>query len=349
MSIDDQTLRLARKLRITVDSEVDHAVRQLVTRWAQAWDEIHDAWAEAMMDLVAAAQDGAWPNPWVVARSEQATKALQIVTDEIIGLSDFTGVTVLDAVGKVLDVDDAMAAITASQVPAAHRLQLAAQFNRVDPIALNAIMRRTTEQITAATFDLAFFAQEQMRRVLVRGVAVGDNPRKAAREMLRRAEGAFNGGLTRALVIARTEILDAHRAAARGWRVANDDVCDGWVWSATLDLRTCPSCLAMHGTEHDVAEEGPQDHQQGRCAAIPKAKSWRELGIDLDEPASALPDAQAWFEGLSDAEKLQVMGPGRMAALNTGTPFHDLARRRTTPGWRDSWAPTPVRDLIVWN
>ena len=51
MAVDDETIRLARKLRIHIDSEVDATVRALVTAWARAWDEIHAAWADAMMDL----------------------------------------------------------------------------------------------------------------------------------------------------------------------------------------------------------------------------------------------------------------------------------------------------------
>lgn len=348
MSIDDSTIRLARQLRIKVDSDTGEAVRVIVQSWARAWDEIHDVWAEAMMDLAAASKDGAWPTAWQVSASQRATAALAAATDQVIDLANLTGVTVVDAVGKtVAAVDPLLAEILASQVPAANRVALTAAFNRVDPLSLSWIVQRSTQQITSLTQAIPYAAQEQMRRVLIKGVAVGDNPRKAASEMVRRSEGAFNGGLTRALVIARTEIPDAHREASRGWRVANADVCDGWVWLTQLDKRTCPSCLAMNGTEHDIAEQGPNDHQQGRCTAVPKAKTWRELGIDLPEPESIFPDAQAWFNDLPQADKVSIMGPDRLKALDAGAPWADLAQSRSTPGWRDSWAPTPARDLLA--
>lgn len=41
------------------------------------------------------------------------------------------------------------------------------------------------------------------------------------------------------------------------------------------------------------------------------------------------------------------MGPARLAGLNNGTiAWADLAQERTVTGWRRSFVPTPVRDLI---
>lgn len=350
MAIDDETLRLANALRIRIDAEVDAAVRQVVRAWARAWDELRTDWADALTDLAAASVDGAWPAPFLIARSERATAALFAATDQIRELSQLTGVTVVDGVGRIVDLTtDAELEIIASQYPAVagNRVDLVASFNRLDDLALANIVERTTGQITSARLRLEVAAQDAMRRTLIRGIAVGDNPRRAAREMLRRVEGAFNGGLTRAVTIARTEMLDAHRDAARGVEIANEDVVAGWVWLAKLDTRTCPSCWGMHGTEHDIAEQGPQDHQQGRCARLPKTKTWRELGFDIDEPADVVPDARAVFDALPAADRVAILGPGRLQALDDGVvDLLDMAQRRSTPGWRDSWAPMPARDLL---
>lgn len=351
MAINDETLRLAKAMRITVDSEVDAAVRKIVRSWARAWVEIHDAWADAMMDLAAASTDGNWPSVWVVARSQKAQAALAAATDQIVELANLAGVTITDGIGRIVAATGpGDAAIIASQLPteAGVRADLAARFNRLDELAMSRVVDRSAQQITAATYRLAQVAQEAMRGSLIRGIALGDNPRRAAREMLRRARGDFNGGLTRALTLARTEMLDAHRAAARGNHVGNADVVTGWIWSSALDTRTCPSCWAMHGTEHDIAESGPDDHQQGRCARIPKTKTWRELGFNLDEPASVLPDGRTVFDALPQADRLAIMGPERLRALDDGlVGMGGLAQRRSTDGWRDSWVPTPVRNLLA--
>jgi hypothetical protein len=88
--------------------------------------------------------------------------------------------------------------------------------------------------------------------------------------------------------------------------------------------------------------------QQGRCARLPKTKTWAELGFDIPEPPSLLPDAGEVFAGLPQADRLAIMGPTRLHALDDGlASLADMATRRRTPGWRDSWAPTPARGLLA--
>jgi hypothetical protein len=99
------------------------------------------------------------------------------------------------------------------------------------------------------------------------------------------AEGGFNGGLSRALTIARTETISAHREAAAVSHQENADTLAGWRWLCALSDRSCPACLAKNGELHPVSEPGPQGHANCRCSRVPVTKSWRDLGIDLDEPA----------------------------------------------------------------
>jgi hypothetical protein len=164
--------------------------------------------------------------------------------------------------------------------------------------------------------------------------------------MLRNVEGAFNGGLNRALNVARTELLDAYREASAHVHTANEDVLDGWTWIATLDRRTCPSCWGMHGTHHPLSQPGPWDHQSGRCARIPKLKSWIDLGIDLPEDEDLTPNAERRFADLSDDDQRAIMGPGRLALLKAGkVTLADLPVRRDTPAWRPSYVPRNLAQL----
>jgi SPP1 gp7 family putative phage head morphogenesis protein len=194
---------------------------------------------------------------------------------------------------------------------------------------------------------LAGDAYDAMVTELVRGVAEGASPRTSARRMLRNLQGQHAFGLNTAMVIARTETLDAHRAGAQQIRTANADVLAGWQWISALDTRTCPSCFGMHGTVHPTEEFGPIDHQQGRCSSLPLTKSWAELGFDIDEPPSLVPDADKVFNAMSDANQLKVMGPARLELLKSGdVTLADLSQRRSNPGWRDSQTVKPLRDLI---
>lgn len=349
MAITRRTLRLARELRVTVGAEADAATRALTISWLRAWDELSAAWQQAIADLVDQAVTlGHWPRPTDLARLARLMAVLARTEEALAALGQRTGVVVTDGAGQIIQADSQTEAqIIASQAPRELQPQLAALVNsRVGPTALDVIVARVAGQITSHTLPLSSAAVEVMRRELIRGVAIGDNPRTAARRMIARVEGGFNGGLTRAIVIARTEMLDAYRATSRLTHAVNRDVVSGWRWLATLDRRTCPSCWAMHGTVHPVSDPGPDDHQQGRCARIPTLTSWAELGITAPEPPSAMPDARARFNQLSADDQMQIMGPRRLELLRSGRiAWADLAIQRQTTGWRPSIVPTPVRTL----
>jgi SPP1 gp7 family putative phage head morphogenesis protein len=349
MAVTTRTLQLANGLRIQVSAGADAVTRDLVEAWVRAWDEMSMEMRLAVEELLAV-DPPRWPTRRQVQRATRAQKALAVANDNLARLAADANVAITDAAGDAVDLAvEAQPHIIASQMPpaAGDAGRLAASFDRVSAQAIEAIVRRSTRQVTSLTRPLSAEATAAMKRSLIRGVAVGQNPRLAAREMLRRLEGDFNGGLTRALVVARTEIIDAHRAGSAAVHKANADVLAGWVWVAQMDKRTCPSCFAQHGNLHPLDEAGPLDHQQGRCARVPQAKSWRELGFDIDEPASAVPDAQTAFARMSRPDQLAVMGPQRLAALDRGdVAWSDLSTRRSTGGWRDSFAPTPVKDLL---
>lgn len=348
MSVDDNVLRIAREMRLNLNGIVDDTVRALVRSWATAWDELAGEWDLAALDLASAASGG-WPTRGQILRMQRVDTALDLTFRELDRLAREAGVTIIDPLGEVVtSAAGAQARIVAAQMPPVMGAvaALTARFDRVDPLALAAIVSRTTSQVTSLLHPLSTQAASALHASLIRGVALGENPRETAARLVRRLEGDFNGGLNRALTVARTEMLDAHRAGAKAQDLANLDVVAGWEWLATFDTRTCPSCLAMHGTRFPPDVDGPEDHQQGRCARVTVTKTWRELGFDLDEPKSTMPDARAWFDGLSDGEKGQILGPGKLELLQSGKiQWSDLATKRSTTGWRDSYAPTSLRDL----
>jgi len=348
MPISHDTLRLADHLRVRVDRQVDDTTRILVQAWARAWEQVNFEWAAAIGELIEVG-DGRWPTRRQIARATRAQQALALTYDKVVQLASLAGVTVSTSARTVTsETAFWQARIIASQIPPGiDQAQVAARLDRVDPAALEWIVDRTTQQVTALHKPLTDDMTEAMKRTLVRGIAVGDNPRKTAADMLRRLEHQFNGGLTRALVITRTEMLDAHRAAAQAQQMANADALAGWYWHAKLDRRTCPSCWAQHGRLHELDEAGPLDHQQGRCSRLPKLKTWSDLGFEgIDEPDDDLVDARTAFGQLPYADQLAVMGRKRLAALNAGEiGWDDLSVRHSTDGWRDSYRVATFRGL----
>lgn len=343
MAITRETLGLQEQIRRDLETITDAQTRDLVRAWATAWDEIQPDLTEALLEQLVA---GERISRAKLLRSTRLRNALQVVANHLAELARTSQVRIVGDLQQVVDTAGAaQASVIDSQLPpSAMQLVDLDAWSRVDDRQITAIVQRTTEQITALHQPLAPEAYEVVRRELIRGVSAGSNPKVTAARMIRRAERyGFNGGLTRALVISRTETLDAHRAAAAVGQAEHKDVLAGWSWLAKLDSRTCPSCWAQHGTLHPLDERGPDDHQQGRCGRLPVTKSWAELGFDIEEPPSLLPDAETAFMRLSPAEQLQVLGPGRHAAWQAGDmPMDSWSVRRTTPGWRDSYGVAPV-------
>jgi hypothetical protein len=342
--VTDETLRLAAGLRLVIGTTVDQATDALVRAWAAAWNLLLPEWADALREATEQVHDGetTWAK-W--ARTERARQALQITAEALDRLSKAAGVTISGNVETVVGVTaEGHDGLIASQLPS--RAVVAVDWVRVDPKALDAIVKRTTKQITARTKPISADATRAIKEGLVKGVAEGLHPRNAARIMLDRTKGEFAGGLTRAMTVARTELLDAHRAAGMASDKASKKVVTGWVWTCALSPRTCPSCLAMNGTEHPISEPGPLDHVNGRCSRTPKAKSWADLGIDIPEPPSIQPDARAWFDSQDQATQALIMGKARLDLLKSGQiGWDDLPVKRDNPDWRPAYQVRSVADL----
>lgn len=346
MAISGESLRLQAQLDASVQAVTDAQTRALVAAWVYAWSEVSADLADTLLELYA---PGGTITRAVMFRSVRLRTVLARIADKLDDLAAESAVTITSDLKDVVDAAArAQTQIVRAQLPddPAANLLVDRAWTRADDDALERIVARSTEQITSLTRPLSADADRAVRRELVRSIAVGDGARETARRMVRRTEGRFNGGLTRAMTISRTELLDAYRAGAEHGQARHTDVLTGWVWLAHLDTRICPACLARHGDAFDADVPGPQGHQNCRCARMPRTSSWADLGFDVDEPEDQVDDARVWFDALPEAEQIQLLGRRRWQLLTTGqVGWADLATRRTTPQWRDSWGVTPVRDL----
>lgn len=340
MSIDDNSLSAAEQLRARLAAIDDAHTRAMTKAWADAWDVVVEDLDAALVELADAAGEGRITRKAVI-RSERLRKALDAIHASLDDLFTQAGQATIDTLADVVDAaGNAQEVLIASQLPEAERAIVNA-WSGVDRRQIDAIVARSTEQITKLTFPLSDEATAVMRRELVRGLIGGKNPRDTAARMVKRTEGVFNGGLSRALTIARTETLDAHRAGAAVADRANTDILAGWVWMASLSTRTCSACWGMHGQEFPITQSGPEGHQNCRCARVPKTKTWAELGFDIEEPPSLMPDAETVFDGLSASTQRDILGPRRHDAWKAGDyPINSWATKRTNDRWRDSWVPS---------
>ena len=133
---------------------------------------------------------------------------------------------------------------------------------------------------------------------------------------------------------------------------ANADILKGIMWVATLDARTTVECATRDGLLYDAVTHEPIDHDLPwsggpgnlhwgcRSTSVPVTKSWRELGLDIDDlPAGtrASMDGQVpadtrfetWLEGQSKARQDEVLGAGRADLWREGNiTFRDMLDQR---------------------
>lgn len=340
MSLTPDAADLAVVLKLAADARMDVTVGQVTAAWSRAWDELAQEWREAIDDLISRSEDGQWPTRAQIIRSARAQAALQATTQALAELVTTTNTAITgDLEALVQLAADHHGKLLAAQLPPGTQIPPTG----FDPRAVAAMVERSAGQIVALTWPLSGEAEAAMRAALIRGMAVGDNPRKVAADMLRRVQGGFEGGRARAENIARTEAMDAMRAASKRAQDENLNVLKGWRWTAALNDRTCPACLAMHGRVFPLDEAGPQGHPSCRCARTPVTKTWRDLGFDIDEPPRTAPTGLEWFESQPETVQRKILGPKRYAAWLDGRyPPERWAVLRRTPGWRDSYSVGPV-------
>lgn len=113
-------------------------------------------------------------------------------------------------------------------------------------------------------------AVDLVKKRLVSAVALGENPRQIARDI----QQALGTPLWRALMIARTETINAYRDSSLNVYRANSDVVSGWTWLAAPGA--CPFCQSMDGTQHDLSED-MSSHPNCRCTPQPNTPSFEEI------------------------------------------------------------------------
>lgn len=343
-----QQLQIEAAVDLLLAETLDGHQRELIGAWGSAWDTVSGEVEAALMEL-AAQNTGGTVTRTTLLRSQRLQDALAALLTALDTLAS-EGATAAGGLARSIIEDSAAATtsmLTAALPPTA---QITAQVTGANPAQIRAMLERTTQTMHKQAYMLSREAETAIKTQILKGITVGDNPRKAARDAVRGIEDLWNGGLARATTLARTEMIDAHRAAAQHVEKQNTDVLDGWEWVAHLgkDKRTCRACLAMHGTLHPTSEFGPKGHPNCRCARVPKTKSWDELGITgVRPPKSLTVDADEWFKKLPEAAQRDILTERGYVLWKQGKyPREKWVSKRTSNGaWRDSYAPTQPKRM----
>lgn len=132
----------------------------------------------------------------------------------------------------------------------------------------------------------------------------------------------------------------------------NADILEGLQWVSTLDTRTTIECAALDGLVwdlngnpigHDMMLIPPPRHWNCRSVLVPVPKSFRDMGIDLDEfPESTrasidgqVPESKTfatWIKGKPDGYSEKVFGKTRADLWKAGKiSIRDMVDQRGRP------------------
>ena len=150
---------------------------------------------------------------------------------------------------------------------------------------------------------------------------------------LRYSDGVLALNLKQTQALVSTAVAHTTNQARQVFFEANNDIIKGIQWVSTLDARTTPVCQSRDGKVYPL-DSGPRPPAHFRCRSVTVAltKSWRELGIDLDEAPPGtrasmdgqVPDAetyQTWLQKKPASFQDDVLGPTRGKLFREGLPL----------------------------
>lgn len=123
-------------------------------------------------------------------------------------------------------------------------------------------------------------AQQNLQRAVRQGLIEGETMAQITSRVRRTIDVTRNS----AEAVARTSVIHASTQARERTMAENSEVVKGVQIVVTLDNRTCTTCMGYDGKVFEPEQgQRPPFHAQCRCATAPVTKSWKELGIDLQE------------------------------------------------------------------
>ena len=335
---------IARYQRAVSGVDVE-ATRRLVESYRRVYNEIR-AKAEALvLEAMASKEPLSQAAIRKLDRYVQLQKTIRselarynAVVDDVVGIAQVKGATQGAAAANQMMLD---------MFPAELQASIAPILQRMPKEAVSALVGALQEQSPLASVTLARWGERTSRIVserLVSGLASGIGSRKTAREIIKALDDPLGMPLSKALTIARTETNRAFRAATHESYARNPHIVKGWIWAANVngDPSPCLACWAMHGTKHSV-DETLDDHPNGRCAMLPITPTFREMGLNVDEPPQDIPTGAQEFARLPEARQRELLGPARYDKYAAGKfDFADMVMTRHSDEWGDTIAIAPI-------
>lgn len=190
--------------------------------------------------------------------------------------------------------------------------------------------------------------REKVEQHMLDGIGKGLNPRRTAILLNRNFINALGNGLTWAMTTVRTAQIKSYQLANHATYQANANIVPTWIWHSALDSRTCMSCISKHGQEFPVTES-LNDHHNGRCAPLPKAISFADLGlrgVEEVRPAKIV-RGETWFKEQPRATQIELMGGARYRAWRDGEiVFDDFSQAYNDPVYGELLREASLKGIL---
>jgi SPP1 gp7 family putative phage head morphogenesis protein len=131
---------------------------------------------------------------------------------------------------------------------------------------------------------------ERIEGVIRRGYFEGQTTEQVVRALRgtkagNYADGELGVSRRHARTVAHTALQHVAHVARAETMQANAEILEGYRWVSTLDSKTSELCQSLDGQVFELGEGPmPPAHPNCRSTVVPVTKTFRELGLDLDEP-----------------------------------------------------------------
>jgi SPP1 gp7 family putative phage head morphogenesis protein len=184
----------------------------------------------------------------------------------------------------------------------------------------------------------------RLRDAIRLGVAEGATVDQLVRTIRGTRAANFRDGILEASrrdveSVVRTSINHISNHARQATYIANGDIVKSWLFVATIDGKTTITCASLDHKTFPIGKGPmPPRHVNCRSTSIPITKSYRELGLDLDEvPATSrasmdgqIPsgvDFDTWLRGRSAEFQDEVLGRSRGKLFRAGMKMERFTDR----------------------
>ncbi len=332
--------------RMRLDAYEDQAIAAILNTLEQAVAEIEDLVVNGKLSQWQADRSEA-----LLVELDALTAAARLrLTEDIANVASHAGEWAVGAHNSITSFDGLVADFNTVSLSAA-------QFGQF--FVLMPLGGKLLSEWVDSAFDST--VKQAIRKELNAGMLRGEGYRKLVKRILGESMVPLKN---EAITLARTYVQSANVAAQTAVYEANRGVVKGYEWCAALEpgyqsgRGTCLRCAALDGQKWDMDEERPDCplHPRCRCELLPVTKSWRELGLDIDEieevarPWTMRPDENidaggrraitehgfhngdygSWYAKQDSEFQADLAGKKRAELLASGdVKFHDLVDRKT--------------------